>query len=166
MPELCGMNKNMSNSILGLNKSGVTQVVHKLNDLLSSYQVFYQNLRGYHWNIVGKDFFELHLKFEEFYNNAQIKIDEIAERILTLESTPLHSFQQYIKHSKVSAHENVTDGSEAVKQIKIQLEQLLVQQRETLSMAEDNKDIATSDLMTQYISEQEKTIWMLKSFLS
>lgn len=156
----------MENTILGLNKQGVSQVVNRLNDLLSSYQVFYQNLRGYHWNIVGKDFFELHLKFEEYYNNAQIKIDEIAERILTLEATPLHSFSQYITHTKVVSHENVTDGASAVNQIRIQLEQLVIQQRETLELAEENKDIATSDLMTQYISEQEKTIWMLKSFLS
>ncbi|MCO4818828.1 MAG: DNA starvation/stationary phase protection protein [Bacteroidetes bacterium] len=156
----------MSNTVMGLDKVGVERVVNRLNDLLSSYQIFYQNLRGYHWNIIGKDFFELHLKFEEFYNNAQIKIDEIAERVLTLEATPLHSFNQYTKHAKISAHENVTDGSEAVNQIKIQLEQLVIQQRETLEIAEDNKDIATSDLMTQYISEQEKTIWMLKSFLS
>ena len=91
----------MENTILGLNKQGVSQVVNRLNDLLSSYQVFYQNLRGYHWNIVGKDFFELHLKFEEYYNNAQIKIDEIAERILTLEATPLHSFSQYITQYQV-----------------------------------------------------------------
>ena len=96
----------------------------------------------------------------------QIKIDEIAERVLTLEATPLHSFSQYIKHTKVNVHENVTDGAEAVNQIKIQLEQLVNQQRDTLEVAEQNKDIATSDLMTQYISEQEKTIWMLKSFLS
>ena len=71
----------MTNSVLGLDKSGVDKVVEKLNTLLSSYQVYYQNLRGYHWNIVGKDFFELHLKFEDYYNNAQVKIDEIAERI-------------------------------------------------------------------------------------
>ncbi|MFT5722926.1 MAG: starvation-inducible DNA-binding protein [Bacteroidia bacterium] len=156
----------MTNSILGLNANGVSSTVKRLNDLLSSYQVFYQNLRGYHWNIIGKNFFELHLKFEEFYNNAQIKIDEIAERILTLESTPFHSFKDYMTHTKVNVHVNITDGAEAVSQIRIQLEQLVVQQRETLQLAEDNGDIATSDLMTQYISEQEKTIWMLKSFLS
>lgn len=157
---------NNSDSILGLKKVDVEQVVGKLNNLLSSYQVYYQNLRGYHWNIIGKDFFELHLKFEEFYTNVQIKIDEIAERILTLESTPLHSYDKYLSHSKIGVHENVTDGSEAVKQIRIQLEQLVSQQRETLMLADSITDIATSDLMTQYISEQEKTIWMLKSFLS
>lgn len=156
----------MTNSVLGLDKSGVDKVVEKLNTLLSSYQVYYQNLRGYHWNIVGKDFFELHLKFEEYYNNAQLKIDEIAERILTLEQTPLHSFNKYLDNTAVQIHENVTDGAEAVAQIQKQLEQLINLQREALKLAEENDDIATSDLMTQYISEQEKTVWMLKSFLS
>lgn len=156
----------MTNSVLGLDKSGVDKVVEKLNTLLSSYQVYYQNLRGYHWNIVGKDFFELHLKFEEYYNNAQVKIDEIAERILTLEQTPLYSFNKYLDNAAVQIHENVTDGAEAVAQIQKQLEQLINLQREALKLAEENDDIATSDLMTQYISEQEKTVWMLKSFLS
>ncbi|MBO6515978.1 MAG: DNA starvation/stationary phase protection protein [Bacteroidia bacterium] len=156
----------MSVTTTGLRKNDIGQVVEKLNNLLSSYQVYYQNLRGYHWNIVGKDFFELHLKFEEFYNNVQVKIDEVAERILTLEATPMHSYTQYLKHSEVAIHENVTDGAEAVDQIRIQLEQLVSQQRNVLTLADDCNDIATSDLMTQYISEQEKTIWMLKSFLS
>lgn len=156
----------MTNSVLGLDKSGVDKVVEKLNTLLSSYQVYYQNLRGYHWNIVGKDIFELHLKFEEYYNNAQVKIDEIAERILTLEQTPLHSFNKYLDNAAVQIHENVTDGAEAVSQIQKQLEQLINLQREALKLAEENDDIATSDLMTQHISEQEKTVWMLKSFLS
>lgn len=156
----------MENSINGLNKKNVEKVVGPLNELLSSYQMYYQNLRGYHWNIVGKAFFELHLKFEEYYNDAQIKIDEVAERILTLEHTPLHSFSEYIKNSAVSPTENITDGEEAIHQIKIQLQQLLAKQREILKLAEENEDIATSDLMTQYISQQEKTIWMLKSFLS
>ena len=156
----------MTNSVLGLDKSGVDKVVEKLNTLLSSYQVYYQNLRGYHWNIVGKDFFELHLKFEDYYNNAQVKIDEIAERILTLEQTPLHSFNKYLDNAALQIHENVTDGAEAVSQIQKQLEQLINLQREALKLAEENDDIATSDLMTQYISEQEKTVWMLKSFLS
>lgn len=156
----------MENSINGLNKQNVEKVVEQLNELLSSYQMYYQNLRGFHWNIVGKAFFELHLKFEEYYNDAQIKIDEVAERILTLEHTPLHSFSEYIKHSAVSATENVTDGEEAIQHIKVQLQQLIGKQREILKLAEENDDIATSDLMTQYISQQEKTIWMLKSFLS
>lgn len=156
----------MSTQVLGIEQKNVEAIVEKLNGLLSSYQVYYQNMRGYHWNIIGKQFFELHLKFEEYYNNAQMKIDEIAERILTLESTPLHSFSKYLENTRVEIYENITDGAVAVNQIRMQLEQLLAQQREVLALADECKDIATSDLMTQYISEQEKTVWMLKSYLS
>ena len=79
-------------NLIGIDKEKAKELVIKLNDLLANYQLFYQNLRGLHWNIKGKEFFELHLKFEELYNDAVIKIDEIAERILTLEGEPLHTF--------------------------------------------------------------------------
>ena len=54
------------------------------------------NTRGFHWNITGEKFFELHAKFEELYNDLLTKVDEVAERILTLGYTPLHTFTDYI----------------------------------------------------------------------
>ena len=86
----------MKNSI-GIDKEQASKLSRELNDLLANYQLFYQNLRGLHWNIKGKEFFELHLKFEELYEDAVIKVDEIAERILTLEGDPLR------KVSRISA---------------------------------------------------------------
>ena len=83
-----------NNNNIGLNIEKSKKVAENLNDLLSNYQLFYMNLRGFHWNIKGKKFFELHLKFEELYNDALIKVDEIAERILTLSETPFHSFKK------------------------------------------------------------------------
>ena len=65
-------------NIIGIEDKKAKELVVSLNDLLANYQVFYQNLRGFHWNIKGKEFFELHLKFEELYNDALIKVDEIA----------------------------------------------------------------------------------------
>jgi starvation-inducible DNA-binding protein len=73
----------MNNTILGLDSEKVKNLNLNLNELLSNFQVYYQSLRGLHWNIKGKSFFELHLKFEELYTDAQEKIDMIAERILT-----------------------------------------------------------------------------------
>ncbi len=140
--------------------------IDQLNELLSSYQIYYQNLRGYHWNIIGKKFFELHLKFEEYYNDVQLKIDEIAERILGLAATPLHSFPQYLEKSSLSVQENITDGNVAIEQIKTQLEQLVTKQKDIIKTADSNDDISTNDLMTRYIAEQEKTLWMLRSYLS
>ena len=65
-------------NIIGLDNKTSQTTALQLNDLLSNYQMFYMNLRGFHWNIKGKKFFELHLKFEELYNDALIKVDEIA----------------------------------------------------------------------------------------
>lgn len=67
----------MKNTI-GIDKEKALKLSLSLNGLLADYQLFYQNLRGLHWNIKGREFFELHLKFEEYYDNAVIKVDEIA----------------------------------------------------------------------------------------
>ena len=71
----------MNKSVLGLDKAKSANLVFSLNGLLANFQIYYQNLRGLHWNIKGKNFFELHVKFEEFYTDSQVKIDDIAERI-------------------------------------------------------------------------------------
>jgi starvation-inducible DNA-binding protein len=77
---------------IGLDNEKAKQLAEKLNELLANYSIFYQNTRGYHWNIKGEKFFELHVKFEELYNDLLLKIDELAERILTLGYTPNHNY--------------------------------------------------------------------------
>ncbi|MCB0735010.1 MAG: DNA starvation/stationary phase protection protein [Flavobacteriales bacterium] len=142
------------------------EIISLLNQLLASYQIYYQNMRGYHWNIKGKKFFELHLKFEEYYTDAALRIDEIAERILTIGATPLHTFTDFLKHTKIEEHQNVMDGDTAVAQIKSQLTRLIDLQRSLLTAAETSSDAGTADLATRFIAEQEKTRWMLDSYLS
>ena len=89
----------MKTNILGLPVKESELIVKELNILLSNFQVYYQNLRGIHWNIRGKRFFDLHVKFEELYTDSQIKIDLIAERVLTVGGTPLHTFEDYIENN-------------------------------------------------------------------
>src|SRR5690606_34423085 len=101
-------------NILGLPVKESAQVINDLNVLLANYQVYYQNLRGVHWNIRGKRFFNLHVKFEELYNDAQLKIDMIAERVLTIGGTPLHTFEDYVKNNKLKVGKNVTRDEDAV----------------------------------------------------
>ncbi len=69
---------------LNINEEKLLPVVIELNTLLADYHIYYQKLRNFHWNVVGKHFFDLHQKFEEMYDDDKIKVDEIAERILTL----------------------------------------------------------------------------------
>jgi starvation-inducible DNA-binding protein len=137
----------------------------KLNLLLSNYQVFYMNTRGFHWNVTGEKFFELHLKFEEIYNNTILKIDEIAERILTLGAVPIHSFSEYLVKSEIPEIKNMSNGKEAVRNLLEGFEVLIRIQREILQLAADANDEATNALMSDYIREQEKLVWMFVAYL-
>ena len=136
----------------------------ELNDLLSNYQMFYMNLRGFHWNIKGRNFFELHVKFEELYNDALIQVDEIAERVLTLSVIPVHTFSNYIEVSDIKAEENVTDGEEAIASVLKALTILLTKERAILTIAGDANDEGTASLMSDYITQQEKLVWMLSAY--
>lgn len=137
----------------------------ELNKLLANYQIYYQNLRGFHWNIQGRDFFELHVKFEELYTDTAVKIDAVAERILTIEGTPLHSFADYLDNATIKATTGVVRGEPAVKTIVDNLTTLVEQQKEVRTLAEGNGDVTTGDLLATFVEEQEKTLWMFKSWL-
>ena len=156
----------MNTTILGLDIKKTKNLVTSLNSLLSNFQVYYQNLRGLHWNIKGKSFFELHVKFEEFYTDSQEKIDMIAERILTLEGIPLHTFEEYSELSKVSVGKNISNDVDAVKLVVNSLSELLKIERTILNESDDANDEGTNSMMSDFIAEQEKTIWMLNSWLN
>ena len=151
---------------IGLDQEEAENLAKKLNTLLSNYSIFYQNTRGFHWNIQGDKFFELHLKFEGIYNDLLLKIDEIAERILTLGYTPEHRYTEYSKSSTIKESDKVTDGHTAVAQILDSLKIVIVMQRAILELANDANDEGTNALMSDYIRFQEKQIWMYSSFLN
>lgn len=150
---------------IGLDETMSAQLIEKLNDLLANYQVFYQNARGFHWNIKGEKFFELHLKFEELYNDLQIKIDEIAERILTLGGTPIHSFAGYLKIAEIKPLENETNGPACVGHVLDAFAKLLVKERDILNLSADLNDEGTNAMASDYIREKEKLVWMYSAFL-
>jgi starvation-inducible DNA-binding protein len=155
---------NKTNSI-GLSVQKSKDLAAQLSDLLSNYSVLYQNTRGYHWNITGEKFFELHLKFEELYNDLFIKIDEVAERILTLGYNPAHKFTDYLKTSEIKESNEVSDGLKAVQQILDAFKILLEKQRVILVAAAEIDDEGTNALMSDYIRAQEKLVWMYSAFL-
>ena len=155
----------MKTNTLGLPIKESEELVNELNGLLSNFQIYYQNLRGLHWNIRGKRFFDLHLKFEELYNDSQIKIDLIAERVLTLGGTPLHTFADYIENSKLQIGKNISKDVEAIQLILESLSVLLQVERVILAKAADINDEGTNSMMSDFIAEQEKTNWMLKAWM-
>jgi starvation-inducible DNA-binding protein len=154
----------MKNNI-GLDTQKSQELAVLLNDLLANYQVFYQNMRGFHWNVKGHKFFELHLKFEELYDDAVLKIDEIAERILTLQGVPLHTFEAYLKQSSIkSVEKDKVDGS-IIPTVIENFSVLISKERAILSIAAEAGDEGTVSQMSDYITQTEKTVWMLNAYL-
>ncbi len=150
---------------IGLNVKDSEKLAEQLNELLANYSVFYQNVRGYHWNVKGEKFFELHTKFEELYNDLFVKIDDIAERILTLGFAPEYRFSEYLKISKIKESQNTSDGVKDVKEILEAFQLLIGLQRNLLDLSGEAGDEGTNALMSDYIREQEKLVWMYSAFL-
>lgn len=151
---------------IGLDNKKAKDLAEDLNNLLANFQIYYQNLRGIHWNIKGKRFFDLHAKFEELYTDANVKVDEIAERILTLGITPLHTFEDYNILAKVPIGKNISEDEKAVRLIVESLAELLKIERVLLDKSDDINDEGTNSMMSDFITEQEKTVWMMKAWLN
>jgi starvation-inducible DNA-binding protein len=153
--------KNLSR--IGLDKTASAALAQDLNHLLAQYQIFYMNVRGFHWNISGEKFFELHAQFELLYTNLQLKIDEIAERVLTLGHVPTHSFAAYLKEAEIKACENVSEWRPAVEEVLSAFQTVILLQRGLLEKSASIGDEGTNALMSDYIREQEKSVWMFSA---
>lgn len=141
------------------------KLASKLNELLANYSILYQNMRGYHWNVRGANFFELHEKFEEIYKDSLEKIDDVAERILTLGHCPYHKYSDFIKVATIKESAGGKDGVEGVKNLLESLNILLNLEKEILALASESDDEGTVTLVSDYIQQQEKTFWMFNAFL-
>lgn len=146
---------------LHLDEMNLTEVVKALHKLLADFQVHYTNLRGLHWNIKGRGFFTLHEKFESMYNDTADKVDEIAERILMLGGVPENRFSEYLKQSEVKEVGEVSCGYDAINIVLDTYKLLIGKERELIELANRANDVVTADMLTGYLKEQEKMVWML-----
>ncbi|OAB77351.1 Dps family protein [Cochleicola gelatinilyticus] len=151
-------------SYLNLNKDKITETAKELNTLLADYHLYYQKLRNFHWNIVGKNFFDLHEKFEEMYDDAKLKVDEIAERILTLRFQPVSNYSDYLKKSNLKESPSETKDVEMVKILLKDHGILLKQMRIVIEKADAAGDEGTIDMIGAYIGGLEKISWMLDAW--
>jgi len=149
---------------LNIDDKKVLPVVSELNVLLADYHVYYQKLRNFHWNILGKNFFDLHNKFEEMYNDTKTKIDEVAERIITLKYHPISKLSDYIEVSKIKESSPLLTDEEMVSEIVEDHKIILEQLAKVVDRADNAKDEGTIDLMGAYIRELEKSTWMLNAW--
>ena len=149
---------------LGLDDKKTAKTVEELNILLADYHLYYQKLRNFHWNVMGKNFFDLHEKFEELYEDAKTKVDEIAERILTLRYQPVSNLSDYLKSSSVKESKSDLSDSQMIKTLLEDHGIILKQLRKVAEVADKGGDEGTIDLIGGYIGELEKTSWMLDAW--
>jgi len=146
-------------------KKDFKQSVIELQLLLSDYHMYYQKLRNFHWNVKGKHFFDLHDRFEEMYGDARVKIDEIAERILTLRAQPYSNYSDYLRHSSLEEANSGMSSTEMVTEVLMDHTILIDRMRRVASSASEVDDEGTVDLIGAYIRELEKSSWMLDAWL-
>lgn len=149
---------------LGLNEQKVNNVIEGLAQLLADFQVFYTNLRGFHWTVKGRHFFIMHAKYEELYDDVAEKVDELAERLLQLGAVPESKFSEYLKVSAVKEAAPMECEREVTANLLDTFKLLIRQEREVLSAASEVGDEVTVSLMSDYLKGQEKTVWMLVAF--
>jgi len=159
---------NMMNpKAISLEDKKLKPVVENLHDLLANYHIYYQNLRGCHWNIKGPHFFTLHVKFEELYTAAITTIDELAERILTLGKDPESRYTVFEKQSEIKEIETIgMKDTDMVKAIIENLSILISLERDLLTLTSEANDEGSNDMVNAFMQFNEKQNWMLRSFVN
>lgn len=150
---------------LGFSTSETAEIVVSLNTLLADYQVFYNKLRNYHWNIEGPEFFELHEEFEKEYNTVKENIDIVAERIRVFGIKPNFTLKKSLENSKIAESEENLSAIEMVREVLQDFEILHDDILSAIGSALETGDIATEQMLTDFLRDLEKRNWMFTSYL-
>jgi len=151
---------------LGFIKEETKAIVDKLNILLANYQIHYQKLRSFHWNVKGSDFFDIHEQFEVEYNTVKLNIDEIAERVRTFGATPFSTLKKYLEVSEIEESKSDLSSDAMVEEIISDFTILLGHIVVAIEIAQENGDLGTADILIKDLKRLEKRHWMFSSFLN
>lgn len=142
-----------------------TRIVDALNTLLANYQIHYQKLRNYHWNVTGGDFFDIHEQLELQYTEAQANIDLIAERVRVFRKRPLSTYAEYLKESKLKEDATVPESEKMMINLLADYVILIDHMCDTVDITLELSDSGTERLVKGFIEQIEKHHWMLSSFI-
>ncbi|MEB7414996.1 DNA starvation/stationary phase protection protein [Mammaliicoccus sciuri] len=141
------------------------EVIEALNKQVAEWTVLYTKLHNYHWYVKGPNFFSLHEKFEELYNEASVYVDDLAERILAIEGNPIATLREALEWSVIEEAEKNLTANQMVEQLSKDFTTLIAQLEEGIQLAEKVNDDMTGDMLLAMVTSLEKHNWMLKSFL-
>lgn len=136
-----------------------------LNKQVANFGVLYIKLHNYHWYVKGQQFFTLHAKFEELYNEATLHLDAIAERLLTLQGKPVATMQQMLQDASVKEASGKEKAEDMVRTLVDDFSKLIEELKDGMEVAEKAGDETTGDMLLAIHGSLEKHVWMLKSFL-
>ncbi|MFR9709803.1 Dps family protein [Paenibacillus sp. MB22_1] len=143
-------------------KSSLEQL---LNEQVANLNVPYVKLHNYHWYVKGTNFFRLHAKFEELYNEVTEQMDAIAERMLALKWNPAASLEEYLDLATIQEATGKEEPQAMVQHVLEDLATLTEAYNEGIGLADQVEDNVTSDLLTGYLGKWEKHMWMLRAYL-
>ncbi|EEY36136.1 Dps family protein [Pseudoleptotrichia goodfellowii] len=144
----------------------MSKTSEKLNLYLVNLNVLYRKVQNYHWNVVGKGFFTIHAKLEEFYDKINEQVDDVAERILSIGARPYGTLKDYLELTTIKEAENKEISvHDVLISVKADFESMLTLVKEIKVTADDENDYGTSAMLDEYISEYEKNLWMLNAYL-
>ncbi|OEH93805.1 Dps family protein [Bacillus solimangrovi] len=142
------------------------QLIAALNKQLANWNVLYTKLHNYHWYVTGPEFFTLHTKFEEYYNEAGNYIDEIAERILTIKGKPVATLREYLEVATIEESNGKETAHEMVGNLVNDFELVVNDAKQIINTADGSDDQPTADLFIGIKTSLEQHIWMLNAFNS
>ncbi|MGN7178884.1 Dps family protein [Cytobacillus sp. SAFR-174] len=141
------------------------ELVKAVNQQVANWTVLYVKLHNYHWYIKGKNFFTLHAKFEELYNEANVHVDELAERILALEAKPVATMKEVLETSSLKEATGKENEEQMVQSVVDDFEKMVEELQGAIELAEEAKDEGTGDMLIAVKQSLKKHIWMLKAYL-
>lgn len=141
------------------------QVVQDLSKYLASTYTLYLKTQNFHWNVTGPFFQTLHLMFEEQYTALAMANDQIAERIRSLGAPAPGTYREFAQLSFIDEPQGKPSAKEMVEMLMQDHEAIIAFAKKLMEEAGDMNDEGTLDLLSSRIAEQEKTVWMLRSFL-
>ena len=137
----------------------------QLSHLLADYQVLYQKLRNYHWNVTGPLFFGLHDKFEELYNETAVRVDDLAEMIGSNGQRPPSTLAEHLKLARLKEDPSTPEANDMVRNILEDYEALNKNLRSLSADAGEQSMIKVANMADEMADAQAKTAWMLRAFL-
>lgn len=146
------------------NRKGVNQI---LNALLADQYVLYTKTRNYHWNVTGMQFNDLHKFFESQYDELDVAIDEVAERVRSLGGTTVATLAEFSKNSRLKEHPGRYPDPKTMISNLLADHETTIRNLRTGLEACDKKyhDAGTADFLTGLMEKHEKMAWMLRAFL-